>query len=60
MIWTDLLANPINPVLGAGSTGKPPLSYREIILTARMIDEIFRQIAPALEETENPLAHAVP
>ena len=45
---------------GIRSTGNPPIPYREIILTARMMDEIFRQIDPALEETENPLAHAVP
>jgi hypothetical protein len=42
------------------TTEKPPIPYREIIITARMMDKIFRQIAPALEETENPLAHAVP
>jgi hypothetical protein len=45
---------------GIRSTGKPPIPYREITLTAWMMDEIFREIAPALEERENPLAHAVP
>ena len=29
------------------SNGPPPIPYREIILTARIMDEIFAQIYPA-------------
>jgi hypothetical protein len=33
--------------LGIRSNGNPPIAYREILLTARIMDEIFRQVAAA-------------
>jgi hypothetical protein len=31
--------------------GRPPIPYREIILTARIVDAIFTQIYPAQERS---------
>jgi predicted dehydrogenase len=38
--------------------GEPPIAYREIILTARIMDEIFAQIYP--RKAGNPLASVIP
>lgn len=35
---------------GVRNTGKPPIPYREILLTARIMDVIFRQIAAGPDE----------
>jgi hypothetical protein len=33
--------------------GEPPIPYREIIFTARIMDEIFAQIYPAQKQAVN-------
>ncbi len=38
-----------------GANGAPPIPYREIILTARIMDEIFRQITAASDAKEQGL-----
>jgi len=37
---------------GVGTNGTPPIPYREIILTARIMDEIFRQVAAERDANE--------
>jgi len=46
-----------------GTGGQPPIAYREIILTARLMDEIFAQVYPERLQTKaiaNQIAAAVP
>ena len=41
------------------SGGPPPIPYREIILTARIMDEIFAQIYPSRGQQEAPAGEPV-
>lgn len=45
---------------GIREGGEPPIPYREIILTARIMDEIFAQIYPAQERTVSILGSQSP
>ena len=38
------------------TNGLPPIPYREIMLTARIMDEIFGQIYPQRQNAEKPKA----
>lgn len=44
---------------GVRTAGSPPVPYREIILTARLMDEIFRQISAARDAKAATLPPAV-